>query len=893
MFRCLVSGLSLVVFSLCLFPEIGFAQADYKKFYDDDKLPGQRQLYKTGRYTIVIQNADVAERRGQPSPEWRTLKMNSHAALGQYDAAIEVAGGLLSRFGNDFAGQNNKNIHLVLPALLEVHELFLNTGQSEKLSKVLEMINQAAAAYPIKDRQSLDKVYLGKAALVLGADPATVLQNYYNPAKRVKKVGQKAPPGLVEAHQAAGQLALDKSDFALASKEFRAALKYEPNHPELRFGLAQALLPSSRKDGMAELDKIVEHFPVHFGSLLLKSEFAINFENYELARSILKVIHAINPNHPEAWGLRAVLAELEYNDQDLFNEARTRAMMARKDNPEIDHLIGRVLSRNYRFQEGAMSQKRALKSDPDFLPAKLQLAVDYLRLGDEDAAWPLAREVAAADQYNVLAYNLEILEEEMKSFATIKSDNFTIRMPTDEAELYGDRALALLEEAHAILCPKYGVELEHPTLVEFFPNQADFAIRSFGSLGGAGLLGVCFGSVVTMNSPGSLASGKNNWEATLWHEFAHVVSLNLTKNKMPRWLSEGISVYEEMEKQSNWGQRMSKNYRKMILEKGELTPIAELSGAFYNPPSGEHVMFAYYESMLVVRFIVDKFGFESLKNILRDLSKGMLINEAIAANTMEMAQLEAAFAAHAKQLAENMGPGVDWSEPEPEDVNPRSTLSVAAFLKRNPKNFWAHQTLTRQHIQAKDWQKAVTAADRFINLFPEYVEGLSNGYALKAAAYRALGDDRNEAETLRVLSSKSAEAYSAYSQLLTLDLKDQNWSQLIVNADRAMAINPFLKSIHYCRGCACAETGDTEQAILSFEKLLNLKPTNPSEVRYRLAGLYNKKDQTVAKRYVLDALADSPRYRDAYDLLLQFENVDTSATTPRSNLFQRLFEAKK
>ena len=55
-------------------------------------------------------------------------------------------------------------------------------------------------------------------------------------------------------------------------------------------------------------------------------------------------------------------------------------------NPEVDHLIGRKLSQKYRFAEGAEYQRQALKSDPQYLPAKIQLAQDLLRLGAEPLA---------------------------------------------------------------------------------------------------------------------------------------------------------------------------------------------------------------------------------------------------------------------------------------------------------------------------------------------------------------------------------------------------------------------------------------------------------------------------------------------------------------------------
>ena len=283
----------------------------------------------------------------------------------------------------------------------------------------------------------------------------------------------------------------------------------------------------------------------------------------------------------------------------------------------------------------------------------------------EAEGWQLAAEVNRRDGYNVTAYNLVALRDTMQKFQTITNGDFVLRMSPHEAALYGDRALGLLARAKARLTEKYDITLASPTLIEIFPEQKDFAVRTFGMPDNPGFLGVCFGRVVTVNSPASQAGNPANWEAVLWHEFCHVVTLQLTKNKMPRWLSEGISVYEELQANPTWGQTMNPRYREMVLG-DDLTPVSKLSAAFLTPKSDLHVQFAYYQSALVVEYLAGKFGFEKLKAILRDLANGVDINEAIAKHTAPMKQIEKEFTAFAKAKAEALGPGLDWKKPEGE-----------------------------------------------------------------------------------------------------------------------------------------------------------------------------------------------------------------------------------
>ena len=112
------------------------------------------------------------------------------------------------------------------------------------------------------------------------------------------------------------------------------------------------------------------------------------------------------------------------------------------------------------------------------------------------------------------------------------------------------------QEALDALSKRWEFTPKGPILIEMFPQHDDFAVRTLGLPGMIGALGACFGRVVTLDSPKARPPGEFNWGETLWHEMAHVITLQLSSNRMPRWLSEGISVFEEKRARPEWGREM-------------------------------------------------------------------------------------------------------------------------------------------------------------------------------------------------------------------------------------------------------------------------------------------------------------------------------------------------
>jgi tetratricopeptide (TPR) repeat protein len=84
-----------------------------------------------------------------------------------------------------------------------------------------------------------------------------------------------------------------------------------------------------------------------------------------------------------------------------------------------------------------------------------------------------------------------------------------------------------------------------------------------------------------------------------------------------------------------------------------------------------------------------------------------------------------------------------------------------------------------------------------------------------------------------------------------------------------LSVNPFVTRAQWRLGEAQEALGQQEAASETFRRLLLSGADNPSQVHYRLARLLKEQDKESAKRHALDALAASPRYRDAQRLLLE------------------------
>jgi Tfp pilus assembly protein PilF len=168
---------------------------------------------------------------------------------------------------------------------------------------MLREINELAGRMAWRYSDAVDRVALGRAALLLGADPRQVLELFFD---RVKK----DRPKLRDVYLASGDLALSKHDYRVAADSFREGLKHYPDDPDFHFGLARAFAPSDARLTSESLTATLKFNPSHVAALLFQADHLVDSERYDAAAEQLEKVLAVNPSNPEAWSYRAVLAAL-------------------------------------------------------------------------------------------------------------------------------------------------------------------------------------------------------------------------------------------------------------------------------------------------------------------------------------------------------------------------------------------------------------------------------------------------------------------------------------------------------------------------------------------------------------------------------------------------------
>ena len=720
-------------------------------------------------------------------------------------------------------------------------------------------------------------------ALAMVAVAAWQLEAFQD-ANRLFREAIRVQPRNLEAQVLWGDLFLAKYNENEAQTSYRLILEKNRRYVPALVGMGKILPGAAAKNA---LDAALAINPASLPALETLATIEIEDERYDKAESHLQKMLAINPESLAAQTLLAAIAQLK-DDFSTYETLRQSVAQLRPDDGTFYEKIAEILGRKYRFKEAVELAQTAIETDPNLWNAYTILGTNLLRLGKETEGRRYLEKSFEKDPFNVLTKNMLAVLDVLDGFETLQTEHFIVRMHQSDAAVLWPHLQPFLEEMWNTLTAKYQFTPQSPILLEIFHNNEDFAARTIGLPNIGPLIGVCFGNVITMTSPITLQpAGFANWKEIIWHEFVHVITLQMTHNRIPRWLSEGISVFEEHQGRPEWGRKQNLDLVRAVQE-DHFLPLAQLNEGFSKATSAEALNFAYYQSSLLVQYMVERYGFQRLLTLLEEYQTYQPMNTIIqTVFGQTLGEFEAGFHTWTEKKAQQINIYVHQEDPNDQReghghgvqrnaltsadprLNPdRLMETMRARIQEQPRDFMAHFQLGMLLYRSGKDNEAIPPLKTAQKLLPSY-GGTPNPYQILAEIYQKQGKEKERIAELEKWVAVQQHAFRAAYQLAQAKIKRNNPKKALYYLQRTLDVNPYHVETHKDLATISLKQGNYPQAIRQYKILVALENTDPAKAKTDLADAYlrgGKKKE--AKQTALDALEIAPTYERAQTILL-------------------------
>ena len=849
----------------CLWPAASSAQARYTRAEEE-------QFHRAATRALAHGDRDearaLAGERDAGDPSAAALLARLDILRGEYEAAERRLAPVAAEHPISAAGLELALLHRYAPGLFEdagAEGPGLRDDAAARLRVLVDRLQRSPDA--------VDLYRAARAARALGR---------YRQANALLRSAAGIAPDDPAVHTLWGDLFGEKYNQADASQSYQAALEIDEDWAPALLGMARALADTNPPAAEAAAARAVEIDPDHLDAHLFLARRSFDDRDHEAGAESLARALAVNERSLEARSLAAAVAWVEDRRDDFEVEVR-RVLDVNPAYGEVYRVAGDLVARHYRFEEAAELVRRGLEIDPANNRSHAELGMHLLRTGDEPAARRALERSFEGDPYDVVTFNLLEMLDTLDGFETFEEGDLIVRLHPDEAPVLKDYVIDLGQRALDELSARYGMEPETPILIEVFPQHDHFAVRTLGLPGMIGALGACFGKVVTLDSPSaSIRPGDFNWQSTLWHEMAHVIALQMSNQRVPRWLTEGLSTYEEKRARADWARDQDLEFA-TNLNRGDVLSLRDLNAGFSRP---ETISISYFQASVLVEHIIDAYGESTVYDLLRAYGDGLDTDAALERVGLGFDALQASFDAAVEErfgaLRRAMaGPGDRDGSPHDAPggaADPAESLrglEGAARIARlrelddeHPGNFRVQMLLGDALWADGDAEAAREAFEKAAELAPMATGGDSPHLPLADIAREE--DDRERAMAhLEAHLEHDHRALDAARSLAALaeeagdDRRRRRAYGLIAELD------PFDAEPHQVLGRLALADGDVAAAVREFSVALAAGPIDRVSAHVDLAeSQVAAGDLDAARRAVISALEIAPTYERAQELLL-------------------------
>jgi len=496
----------------------------------------------------------------------------------------------------------------------------------------------------------------------------------------------QADPLLWEAHLLSGSLLLEKYNRAQAVPDIQRALAVNPRAVDALVAVGIAAFDKHDLDGAARFaEQALEIQPAFVPALQLTADVELTKGDLQAALETLARARAVNPIDQGTLGRLAACQYLLSPPQEASRQdGRLRNLLENLD--AIDEVIpedptpvektvidvarrnprpGRFLStfgsrletrRKYGLVETVY--QHAIRVMPQLSQPKTQLGMLYMQTGRTDEARQILDDAFRADPYHVRVSNMRKVLDVLNGYRVITTDHFVIRVDSSIDAMLGTYMAEYLEETYADLVAKYGFEPPQRTTFEIYNNANGQSAHQWFSARMVGLpwiqtIGASTGMMVALTSP-TAADKPFNWARVVRHEFVHIVTLQQTHFNIPHWFTEALAVTSEgIERPAIWNQLLLQR-----VPAGEIWSLDELTPVFQRPETPLDWQFAYCQSRLYARYMIETFGEDCIASMLDCYRRNLSTEEAIPeVFGMPTDEFDAGYREFLKRLVDEMGGG--------------------------------------------------------------------------------------------------------------------------------------------------------------------------------------------------------------------------------------------
>ena len=781
------------------------------------KLALGRAALEQGKFADAEKHAKAAEANGATKARATVLRAEILGAQGKLAEAIALLTPLKALKGND--GRR---------ARVFLAQYLIRTGKKKDADEPLKKIVQEYNDDDITERDAEGLAYAGRATFLLGA---------VKDANTLFKKAEDVDKSRVETFLWAAELFLDKYDAGHAEEELKDAFKIAPKHPDALIAHARVKLDQSLE--FEEAEKIVKQVlainPKHTGALGVRAGIALRDMDIAGADKAIAEGLATNPNDLELLSLKAAARFL---DDDMPGFETTKKLVLSK-NPEYSRffsIVGEYAEWEHRYDDIVTMMKEAVKLDPDDGKAWAELGLTQMRGGDEDEGFKSIKKAWDKDHFNVRVFNtLNMYEKDIPNqYETVPDGVFKVRYAKDEKPVMERYVPRMLGEAWASMKARYGFVPSVPVQVEMYGSRQTFSVRTSG-LPNIGIQGVCFGRVVAAISP---KAEPFNYGNVLWHELGHVFAIQLSKNHVPRWFTEGLSEYETIARRPEWARELDPELYQAI-KSGKLPGAVDMNRAFTHASDASDVTTAYYAASQMLIWTVEKCGTDKVVLALKLWGQGKKTPDV----------LQGAFGVSADAYDKGYR---EWQMARLKrydgqylfNLKPKDLEETKKAVAANPKDARAHVELavallrTRKPGEAKKELEAAFAIDP------------KNGDAHYVAAQvaKAEKDPEGAKKHLDTMRSTGSDGYAVHSMLADIAEEQKNDTAMRFHLEAAYRFDPSqsepLKGLFDLANTAKRE-GD---ALAALEKLAQLEQHDRKVWRMLLDKLVAAKRWDDARR---------------------------------------------